>query len=149
MKTKQHDAVKFYRRRDSATTLLRKMGVKPSAYNTFISKTEDGRFACQVALAETHLQLLAVADSKPKRKARKNGKRVTISGMCRKLILDGKTNKEIFALLQEKFGEERINEGKQHYPAWYRCELRRKGQLPPAFDHPRREKGIGHIVEEE
>jgi len=76
--------------------------------------------------------------AKPKKAAKKKpvkaDKEPTISDLCRNMILDGATNDEIFKALQAKYGEERFNEDKKHYPAWYRCELRRKRELPPAFD---------------
>jgi len=119
--TKQADAVKIYKRRDSATAVLRKMGIKSSDYASFIEKMGDGRFACQIARAEMHLNP-------------QTSTKITISSLCRSMILDGKTNEEILTALREEFGEERIGPEKRSYPCWYRCELRRKGELPPAFE---------------
>ena len=148
--TKQADAVKIYARRDSATAVLRKMGVNSRDYDLFIEKMTDGRFACQVALAEGHLQnLSAQTKPKPKKKPKaKKTKRVTISSLCRDMILNGADNATIFKALQDKYGEERFGPDKRHYPAWYRCELRRKGQLPPAFDPVNQDPDAVHVVED-
>lgn len=86
-----------------------------------------------------------VAAKKPKAKTEK---RVTISSMCRDMILDGATNEEIFKALQENWGEERFGPDKRHYPAWYRGELRRKGALPPAFDPTNRDPNAVHTFED-
>ena len=149
--TKQADTVKIFKRRDSATALLRKMGINSRDYGLFIEKMEDGRFTCQVALAEGHLESLKEQTKpKPKKKATKvkKEKRVTISSLCRDMILDGADNAAIFKALQEKYGEERFGPEKRHYPAWYRCELRRKGELPPAFDPINQDPTAVHVVED-
>jgi len=136
-KTVKADAVKFYTRRDSATTVLRKLGIQPRDYDLFIEKTSDGQFACQVARAEMHLESL----KKPKtvlKEAVKAGRRaadpeviktrrVGVSSMARDLILAGKTNQEVWDVLKDAFN---LDDSKKHYPTWYRCELKRKGLLP-------------------
>lgn len=153
MKTKQADAVKIYTRRDSATSVLRKMGINSRDYDLFIEKMEDGRLACKVVMAEMHLENLKV-QTKPKtakkiKVAKKpKEKRITISSLCRDMILDGATNDQIFTALQEKYGEERFGPDKRHYPAWYRCELRRKGELPPAFDRMNQDPNAVHKFED-
>jgi hypothetical protein len=108
-----------YSRRDSATKLLRKMGISADKYNDFIEKTDDGNFVCQVAKAERYLTQFS---------------KLTIGAVCCELILAGKSNVEVFEQLQEKFGAERINDKKRGYPAWYRCKLRRDGKLPAKYD---------------
>lgn len=137
-KTVQADAVKIFKTRDSATTVLRKLGVNSRDYNAFIEKMEDGRFACKVAMAEMHLESLK--NPKPKtvlKEAAKAGrravdpevktKRAGVSSMARDLILAGKTNQEVWDVLKEAFN---LDDSKKHYPTWYRCELKRKGLLP-------------------
>lgn len=47
--------VKTFATRDSATGLLRKMGINKADYNKFISVTADDRFAVAVTAAEKHL----------------------------------------------------------------------------------------------
>lgn len=49
-------AVHFVKTRDSATTILRKLGVKSRDYNLFIEKMTDGGFAVQAAKARMHLK---------------------------------------------------------------------------------------------
>lgn len=154
MKTKQADAVKIYARRDSATSVLRKLGIKPCDYDLFIEKMSDGRIACQVAMAEIHLGHLKTwtkseaANKKTKASKPPKEKRTTISGLCRGMVLNGATNEEIFKALQERYGEERFGPEKRHYPAWYRCELRRKGELPPAFDYANQDTNVVHKFED-
>lgn len=48
--------VKTVTRRDSATALLRKLGIKPRDYNLFIDVTADDTFAVKVGAAEKHLK---------------------------------------------------------------------------------------------
>jgi hypothetical protein len=145
--TKQADAVKIYTRRDSATAALRKLGIKKEDYSSFIEVMSDGRFACQIAMAEMHLNQPKKEPKQPKKEPK--AKKTTISGLCRALILDGKTDAEIMAALRQEFGEDRIGPEKNSYPCWYRCELRRKGQLPPAFEtSARRDHNAVHKFED-
>lgn len=153
MKTVNYDTVKVLKRRDSATSVLRKMGINSRDYDLFIEKMEDGRLACKVAMAEMHLenlkkQVKSKTTKKPKAAKKPKEKRITISSLCRDMILDGATNDEIFATLQEKYGEERFGPDKRHYPVWYRCELRRKGALPPAFDRMNQDPNAVHKFED-
>lgn len=50
--------VKTVTRRDSATAILRKIGIKPRDYNLFIAEIDDGKFAVRVEDAEKHLKAL-------------------------------------------------------------------------------------------
>lgn len=128
-KTTQADAVKFYARRDSATTVLRKMGIHTRDYNAFIEVVSDGQFACHIARAEMYLESLKnpkPAETKAARPAAET-KRTGISATARSLILAGKTNQEVWAELKQQFD---LDDSKKHYPTWYRCEMKRKGLLP-------------------
>ena len=58
-KTTQADAVRFVKTRDSATSILRKLGIQAHDCNFFIEKTSDGQLAVQVAKAQMHLKQLA------------------------------------------------------------------------------------------
>jgi hypothetical protein len=152
-KTIQANAVKILARRDSATTILRKLGIQARDYDFFIEKMTDGRFACKVAMAELHLQSLkqpaAKAPAKKQNVVFTSGdkdtpkvdgrrfkvaepktaapKREGISATARALILDGKTNQEVWDVIKEKFN---LDNSKRHYPTWYRCEMKRTGRLP-------------------
>lgn len=132
MKTKSADAVKIVSRRDSATTILRKMGIHSRDYNAFIELMTDGKFACHVARAEMHLESLKQAASQPcerlwwqawlqpdKREAAR-----TVSTVARELIVAGKTNLEVWAIIQKEFD---LDDSKKSYPAWYRSDCKRKG----------------------
>jgi hypothetical protein len=155
-KTIQADAIKILARRDSATTILRKLGIQARDYDFFIEKMTDGRFACKIAMAEMHLESLknpkpavkspglrsprdvfGSAMNAAKRHNEENTsktapkadtpKRDGISATARALILDGKTNQEVWDVLQAKFN---LDHSKRHYPTWYRCEMKRTGLLP-------------------
>lgn len=140
--TVQADAVKIFKTRDSATSLLRKLGIQSRDYNFFIEKMTDGRFACQVAKAEMHLESLKNPAPKtimgsaikagrrasdPVVKSDKPAKAKGVSAVARELILAGRTNQEVWAVIKEAFN---LDDSKKHYPTWYRCEMKRKGQLP-------------------
>lgn len=134
--TKPADTIKYYTRRDSATSVLRKMGVPSDYYVQLIEVMSDGQYELNVTKAEAFLESL----KKPKVAPAKAGRRVddpivektgqpkrgSISHVARELILSGKTNLEVWVLLKETFG---LDESKRHYPTWYRAELKRKGLM--------------------
>lgn len=140
MKTviKGGDAVKTVARRDSATAILRKLGIKSSDYNLFIMQTADGRYAVAEDKAQEYLQaqLRKVANEevpqkqlkgRTKKEADSNQiKRPSVAGVIRKLILDGLDNKAIHEIMKRDFGHD---EDKAHYPAWYRSQMRREGLI--------------------
>ncbi len=122
--------MKIYSRRDSATTVLRKLGIKPRDYDLFISRVEDG-FQLDKEAAEKHVNSLAEPKSEsPKRAPRTKRAPVmsaeTCSGVARTMILAGATNKEVWEVIQPKFD---LDDKKRSYPAWYRSDLRRRGEL--------------------
>jgi len=133
MKTQSADAVKILSRRDSATTILRKMGIHSRDYNAFIEVMTDGKFACHIARAEMHLESLKQAATKPaksapkaekKQPAAKKDSKRTVSTVARELIVAGKTNLEVWAVIQKEFD---LDDSKKSYPAWYRSDCKRKG----------------------
>lgn len=142
--TTQANDVKFFKTRDSATSLLRKLGIKARDYNFFIEKMADGRIACQVGRAVTHLETLKNLVPKTSAGATKTTKTTKtkttdsatgsasktegVSAMARRLILAGHTNQEVWATIKEAFN---LDDSKKHYPTWYRCEMKRKGMRVP------------------
>lgn len=132
------DAVKTVARRDSATTILRKLGIKSSDYNMFIMQTADGRYAVAEDKAKEYLQaqLRKVATEEVPQKQLKGRtakeaatnqiKRPSVAGVIRKLILEGMDNKAIHEVMKRDFGHD---EDKAHYPAWYRSQMRREGLI--------------------
>lgn len=134
MNTNQNAAAKIFARRDSATTVLRKMGIHSRDYNAFIEVMSDGKFACHVARAEMHLESLKQAAAKPAKaksapksapKAEKQpAAKRAVSTVARELIVAGKTNLEVWAVIQKEFD---LNDSKKSYPAWYRSDCKRKG----------------------
>jgi hypothetical protein len=113
---------KIYTKRDSATAVLRKMGVNKADYKKHIKVLADGRFELVNPSKEK-----AAAKSAPKNTevATKDAKK-TITGVAQKLILAGKTNTEVFEALKAEF---HLDDSKKYYPAWNRSMLRRTGVL--------------------
>jgi hypothetical protein len=129
-------STKTYKTRDSATSALRKIGIASSDYGRFITKITGGIVSCDIDAALAYLESLKATKVKPSTK--KAGKKVVkstvakssesgISATARALILDGKTNQEVWEVLRTQFG---LDQSKRHYPTWYRCEMKRKGLLP-------------------
>jgi len=126
---------KFYTRRDSATTVLRKAGITPRDYDLYLTKSGDG--------VDLNLDLLAIhkatTDGKHDVPAKaemmtselvvapaKQMTKATVSSRARGLILAGKSNDEVWAAIKSEF---KLSDGKKHYPSWYRAQLRRQGKL--------------------
>lgn len=145
--------LKTYARRDSATTVLRKAGVPTRDYSLFITKENDAyvldlgllnkfkeQGSTEHATNAFHgprgkgVSLKGLADT-PEGKAnkaswdgasRKQDKRRSVSAVARELILIGKTNDEVWQALVTEF---KLDDGKRHYPSWYRAQLKRDGKL--------------------
>lgn len=140
---------KIVKTRDSATTILRKMGINQRDYNLFLEKVEGG-VEVKLELAELALQgKSASAPEKPKKTAEpgadeKFGKmaakkapkaavkaeedtvkpaKLTVSAVIRNYIAKGLTNEEIWAKIKDEF---KLDDNKRHYPAWYRSDMKRK-----------------------
>lgn len=126
--------MKHYKRRDSATSVLRKLGIKPRDYDLFIKPVEDG-VEFDDELAKSHAEQLKVqtGEVEPKKvkpKAQPKTKAPTGQTCCSvayELIKQGKTNQEVWEVIQPMFN---LDDKKRHYPSWYRCHLRRLGELP-------------------
>jgi hypothetical protein len=144
---------KIYTRRDSITTILRKAGIDKAHYNDYIIKLDDFSFKLSPEFYEKSSAKAEVkAEKKPTSKPAKEHKtkpsrkmpvkvvyeEVTapakayrvdpnnITNTIKTLILDGKSNKEIWDIVQPQFD---MDDTKRHYPAWYRSQMKRKGQL--------------------
>lgn len=52
--------------------------------------------------------------------------RATVAGTVRKMVLAGKSNKQIWSVLKLNY---KLDDTKKHYPAWYRAQMRRQGLL--------------------
>ncbi len=144
----QPAVVRIVNTRDSATSILRKLGVKPRDYNFFISKRDNGQLevaveaawaaraaSCDPAwaaawAAQAHLQALSLPSTpapkvEPKTAPDAKGeKKVSCSAVARDLILAGKTNDEVWVVIAEQF---KLDQKKRGYPAWYRFQLRKTG----------------------
>lgn len=127
--------MKTYKRRDSATSVLRKMGIKPCDYGLFITK-ERGAFNCDIDLAKAHLK--GLEEQKSKKAPRKS-----MTRFCKDMILRGFDNAAIFEMMKTEFS---ATEKHRYYPSWNRCFLRRSGQLPPAFDPINQDPNAIHVL---
>lgn len=130
------ETTRFVKTRDSATAALRKLGVNPRDYNLFIEKRADGLLV-KTDLAQRHvaatkagvatrqaLDAPKVDTAKGVGSVKLTKRRVSV--VCRELIVAGKTNDEVWAAVKAEF---KLDDGKKHYPAWYRGALRRQGKL--------------------
>ena len=123
-----------YTKRDSATAALRKLGIARADYDDFIVQ-RDGSFYCDIAGAAKHagnqkspapaaVKVAKVATVKvaaSNSQAAKVSGAETVSTVCRALIKAGKTNAEIWVVVQPQFS---LDAKKRGYPAWYRSEMR-------------------------
>lgn len=119
---------KTYSSRDSATALLKKMGVAKIDYNKFIDKA-NGKYTVKVHLVTEAQAEMTSIESRiaaiKKVRSKKPAKR-TVSGACRELILAGRSNDEVWAAVKAEF---KLADGKKSYPSWYRSDLKRQGLL--------------------
>ncbi len=146
---------KTVKTRDSATTILRKLGVNSRDYNLFIDKTDAGlivnvraatdhvaqveaqKVSAQPARAEKPVKVKKEKPAEPEGKLNlpgrkineKPGEKESVSGYCRRMIKLGYTNNEIFMAMQEHFD---APASKRYYPSWYRWELRKNEEAAKA-----------------
>lgn len=128
--------IKIYGSRDSATSALRKMGIEARDYNLFIFKVKGDKtkVECNFDLADAYLKNKHKFEKPLGSHKFKNVKppkepkppRKTLSGDVRQMILDGKSNQEIWAIIKVEW---KLTDAKKSYPTWYRCEMKRKGLL--------------------
>lgn len=109
---------KIVKTRDAATATLRKLKISKDRYNDLIKKLDDGTFEVNI---------------KPKRE---RIERITISSTARKLIEEGKTNKQVWVVIKEMF---KLSDDKRHYPSWFRCQLKRKKKQVGGTTEPKAE----------
>jgi hypothetical protein len=112
--------MKILKTRDSAVAQLRKLGVKKEDYSKFVSKV-DGGFRLDLDGAKAHL-------SGKKAKAEKPAKepRITVTSVVEGLILDGKSNADVWAVIKPQF---KLSDDKRWYPSWFRSRLKRTGRI--------------------
>src|SRR5574337_404406 len=124
------NTVKNVKTRDAATSILRKMGIAKSDYDLFITKRasentpNSNYFAVDIHLAAEHLK--PKTENPKKTSQNSTEKRVSCASVAREMILSGKTNAEVWPVIKAQFN---LDDSKKHYPAWYRCELRRAGKV--------------------
>jgi len=113
--------VKIVTRRDSATAILRKLGIHRDSYHVYIKELTDGRFMVDVGRVEA---LKAGKGPKPPTKTTGDDTpRSRFGGLAqtiRDMIRQGLSNDEIKTKLN-------LPPEKHHYPSWYRCQLNKAG----------------------
>lgn len=122
---------RIFKNRDSATTILRKLGVDKKEYHRFV--VQDGsvyildleaaqRFVAKPVSAEvakikkTAARKEAAGDKAPRK---------SMSGFIEQLIKDGLDNAAIHAEVTQNFPGYDAAGKQKHYPSWYRCRLNR------------------------
>jgi hypothetical protein len=145
------DEIKTYGSRTSATNVLRKLKVDPSLYDNFMTKRDDGKYdlnltAARLGTAPVIVKTVVTAEAKGEtvtREKPKGGKTSTVkksssekpkpkelkencTAMACRLILEGKTNAEVWDQLKKSFN---LDDKKRGYPAWYRRKLRLDGKI--------------------
>lgn len=133
--------MKTYSSRSSATQALKKIGVPTKNYNTFITKNIDGKYDVDLDAAKKSVGVAKKAATKKvtskkkttskkkapaKKKAASSDGRPSVSKRCQDLINAGKTNEQIWDLIQDEYG---LDDAKKYYPAWNRSHMRRNGLL--------------------
>ena len=135
---------KFYARRDSATTVLRKAGIPARDYQLFIKKSGDG-VTLDYKLLQEYLSGKSQGTSDPKAtnafqgpkttpkakaaeaaEATQKQPKATVSSTARELIKQGMGNEQVWVVLKDHF---KLADSKKHYPAWYRAQMKRDGLL--------------------
>jgi hypothetical protein len=83
----------------------------------------------QTAIGPAKAADTAEAETAPTtRKGKKRGRREgTVAEVACRLILEGKTNDEVWKVLKEQFN---LDDKKKYYPGWHRANLKRRGELP-------------------
>lgn len=65
----------------------------------------------------------ALDDTYAKLEALTKPRTPTVAGTIKRLIAEGKTNEEVWKIVQPKFN---LSDEKRNYPAWYRADMKRK-----------------------
>lgn len=139
---------RVFTRRDSATALLKKLGVDKADYNRFIvidgdTFTVDPSAVGLAKMAEATNAVArqvrgkasaqgpdideteALAASKPAKKVKAvkaaSASKRTVTSVAEAMIRAGKTNAEVWTAIQKEFN---LDDAKRGYPAWYRRHLR-------------------------
>lgn len=164
---------KVVKRRDSATAILRKLGIAKENYHLFMEPgATEGEWVVNEQAAAKSLEKPApvkrprrkpkvstksdsdlvteiLENPTPRKQAReKKERKPSYAGEIREMILEGMANKAIHEEMLKRHGKKM--EGKHWYPCWYRNEMRRKGVLPPAFDAigQKPKSRVKHVVED-
>lgn len=102
MKNPKH----LFNSRDTAVRALKGHGVAKVDYNRYIEKTGDEKYSIAAYFAG-------------------GKKRVSCASTARDLIRAGKTNAEVWEVIQKEF---KLDDSKKHYPSWYRSAMKREAK---------------------
>lgn len=125
---------KEYANRIDAEVFLSSQGIAKRDFHRLAKKGADGKVYI--------INIDKVAEFKANRAKLEKGESVSptykpigayqegsCSQVARSLILAGKTNAEVWEVIQKKFN---LDDKKKGYPAWYRMDLKRRGMYPVA-----------------
>ena len=147
---------KIFETRKLAVGQLRELGVAPSKFTQYVKLRADGQYDCDIDQAKADLAATpavgkvkkpaakkapakkAPAKKAPAKKAPAKKKaaakkaadpkkdRVSVSSTCREMILAGKTNEQIWKVIQKEFN---LDDSKKYYPAWNRSDMKKRGLI--------------------
>lgn len=93
-------------------------------------KTAAGKADTAKTAAKKGAAAKPAAKKAPAEKKEPGERKPSAASMFKELIMaGGKTDDQIFAAVQKKFG---LDDNKRSYVAWYRKDLEKKGEKPPA-----------------
>ena len=137
---------KIFETRKLAVGQLRELGVAPSKFTQYVKLRADGQYDCDIDKAKADLAATPAvgkvkkpaakkapakkAPAKKKAAAKKAADpkkdRVSVSSTCREMILAGKTNEQIWKVIQKEFN---LDDSKKYYPAWNRSDMKKRGLI--------------------
>jgi len=148
-------STKSFTRRDSATSVLRKMGVNSRDYNLFITLDAYGKFELNLDLAKAHVAKIAeqtahpegrrtndheakpaaktsvrqaiakALDAKPAAATTKDGEAVETISQMARRLILASHSNK--EVWEALVATFQLDQKKRGYPAWYRFELRKQG----------------------
>jgi hypothetical protein len=131
-KVRYEPARRIFSTRSAARVKLKLFDLPPDKCDDFIEVLGDGRYRCRVLDAVRSLRQPTT---------------LSMTRTCDEMIYEGFSNAEIFKVVYRDFSD--LNRLARHrlWPSWRRCQLRRQGRLPPAFDKRRQDPRANHRFE--
>lgn len=82
-------------------------------------------------------KLTAATKARDGKETKASPAKETIASVMRELIMAGKNNEDVFLGAQKRLGEKVVTEEKRWFAAWYRADMKRKGEknVPASVPH--------------